>query len=110
MIVCVPVTPVGAVDPRWGRAERVAVATVGAGGIERWEEFDVRWGTLHDTAPEGQHHARVARFLREHAVQVVVAAHMGDGMARMLPQMGIDVRLGASGDARDAVLAGQSPR
>lgn len=107
MIVCIPVTTDGAVDPRWGRAQRVAIARVNGETIESWEEFDVGWGTAHDAGPEGQHHARVARFLQEHGVQTVVANHMGDGMTQMLAKMGIAVRLGAAGNARDAVY---SPR
>lgn len=102
MIVCIPVDPDGAVDPRWGRAQRVAIATVDGGTITSWQEFDVGWGTLHDAGPEGQHHARIARFLEEHGVQRVVADHMGDGMRRMLASMDIAVRLGAAGPARAA--------
>ncbi len=104
VIVCVPVSSDGSVDPRWGRADRVAVADMGADGIERWDEFEVGWGRLHDTAPEGQHHARVARFLREQGVQAVVADHMGPGMEHMLGKLGIAVLLGAGGpSAREAV-------
>ena len=103
MIVCIPVMANGAVDPRWGRAQRVAIARLNGAAIESWDEFDVGWGTAHETGPEGQHHARVARFLQEHGVQTVVADHMGDGMAQMLAKMGITVRLGAAGQARDAV-------
>ena len=105
MIVCVPVSADGALDPRWGRADRVAIAEVAEGAIARWDEFDVLWGTLHDEGTEGSHHARVARFLRDHQVEVVVADHMGPPMVNMLEQMGVGVRLGASGDARGAVLA-----
>ncbi len=104
MILCVPVTAGGEVDPRWGRAGRVAVAEVDAGQLRRWEEVPVGWDVLHDQATEGNHHARVARFLQEHRVQVVVAGHMGDGMRLMLDRMGIEIRLGATGPAREAVL------
>ncbi len=38
MIVCIPVTEDGLVDPRRGRAGRVAVATVQEGRIESWQE------------------------------------------------------------------------
>ena len=69
MVMCVPVMSDGQIDPRWGRA------------------------------------ARVASFLREQGVQVVVAHHIGPGMATMLGRMGLTVRLGASGDARQAALA-----
>jgi hypothetical protein len=31
MIVCVPVTPTGEIDPRWGRAARVAVVDESTG-------------------------------------------------------------------------------
>lgn len=110
MVICVPVRGDDSVDPRWGRADRVAVASVGAGGIETWDEFDVGWGRLHDSAPEGQHHARVARFLREQHIDTVVANHMGPGMEHMLGKMGIAVILGADGpNARDAVRRAVAP-
>jgi predicted Fe-Mo cluster-binding NifX family protein len=105
MILCVPVTESGEVDPRWGRAGRVAVTEVVGGTVRSWEEFDVAWDRLHDEGSEGGHHARVARFVQEHRASIVVAGHMGDPMLEMLRRMNIDVRLGVSGDARQAVLA-----
>ncbi|MEO8208378.1 MAG: NifB/NifX family molybdenum-iron cluster-binding protein [Chloroflexota bacterium] len=105
MILCAPVTITNEIDPRWGRASRVAIVEVHDGDVVGWQAFDVAWDTLHDTGSEGGHHARVARFLQEHGVQVVVADHMGDPMAQMLTQMGIESRLGAGGDARQAILA-----
>jgi len=105
MIVCVPVTSEGMVDPRWGRADRVAVAEVGAGEIVSWREFEVSWSRLHDEGAPGSHHARVVRFLREHHIEAVVAHHIGEGMVRMLDTMGLPVHLGAVGDARTAVQA-----
>ncbi len=106
MIICIPVTSDGLTDPRWGRAARVAVASVAAdGAIAEWREFDVAWDVLHDERTEGAHHARVARFLQDHRVEVVVADHMGPGMSRMLAAMGIHVVLGAGGNARTAVQA-----
>lgn len=102
--MCVPVAPDGSIDPRWGRADRVAIAEIGDAGIETWQELEVGWGRLHDAGPEGQHHGRVATFLTEHGVRAVVAQHMGPPMAHMLERMGIAVHVGASGNARDAVL------
>lgn len=103
MIVCVPVTLDGNVDPRWGRADWVAIAEVKGGEIETWREVEVSWSTLHDEGTEGSHHARVVKFLRENGVESVVVNHMGDGMTRMLRTMKIPVHLGAAGDARAAV-------
>ena len=103
MVICLAVADDGCIDPRWGRAQRVAIATAENGAITRWEEFDVAWDTLRETGSEGTHHARVARFLREHQVDTVLAHHMGEGMARMLQKMGVTVRLGIVGDARWAV-------
>ena len=105
MLVCVPVTDDGRIDPRWGRAARVAVVDVRDGSIAGWQEFDVGWGEAHDAGAEGSHHARVARFLLDQHVEVVVANHMGDDMRHMLQKMGVEVRLGAAGDARAAVTA-----
>ena len=105
MIACLPVTGAGQIDPRWGRANRVAVADVREGAVHEWREHDVRWGELHDAGTEGSHHARVARFLQEQHVEVVIAHHMGEGMHHMLQKMGLTVRLGAAGDARAAAIA-----
>lgn len=104
MNVCVPITSDGLVDPRWGRADRIAVANVGDGKIENWEVFEVLWSRLHDEGTPARHHARVARFLRENDVEAVVAHHVGDGMVRMLDTMGVPLYLEATGDARAAVL------
>lgn len=103
MVVCIPVTGNGSVDPRWGRAERVVVASLDAGRIESWEEFDVGWDVLHDSGPEGGHHARIARFLRDHSVDVVTVDHMGPPMEHMLQKMGIRVLAHVSGNARNAI-------
>jgi len=105
MVVCVAVTSEGQIGPRWGRADRLAIANVQGGTLVGWQEFDVGWGDLHDVDTEGAHHARVARFLLEHHVETVVAHHMGEGMLRMLRRMGLQVRFGATGDAREAAIA-----
>jgi len=98
------VTPAGDIDPRWGRAARVAVGDVQNRELLHWEEFEVAWDQLHDAGTEGGHHARVARFLEDKRIDVVVANHMGEPMVQMLDRMGMEVRLGASGDAGRAVL------
>jgi predicted Fe-Mo cluster-binding NifX family protein len=110
MIVCVPVTSTGEIDPRWGRAARVAVVEVEGGQLLRWDEHEVGWDQLHDAGTGVGHHARVARFLAEQRVEIVVAHHMGDPMVQMLDQMGLEVHLGASGNAGRAVLAATSRR
>ena len=108
MIVCVPVTSDGMVDPRWGRADWIAVANVVDGEIESWQEQEVSWSRLHDEGTSAQHHARVARFLRQNHVEGVVANHVGDGMVRMLSTMKLPLFLDATGEARTAVLAAVS--
>jgi predicted Fe-Mo cluster-binding NifX family protein len=99
----VPVTATGEVDPRWGRAARVAVARLEGGRIDSWQEHEVAWDALHDIGTEGGHHARVARFLHDQGVEVVVAGHMGPPMVAMLGKLRIVAKLGADGDARRAV-------
>ena len=104
MIIAIPVTPDGQVDPRWGRAARVAVVRVDDGQIVTWAEHDVRWDELHDTGTEGGHHARIARFVIDQGITTVLAGHMGPPMVQMLGRMGIVVRLGVAGSARLAVI------
>ena len=105
MMVCIPVTDDGMVDPRWGKADRVAVAEVVGGSIVSWQEIEVSWSRLHDQGTSGSHHGRVVTFLREHQIDAVVANHMGDGMVRTLDTMGLPAHLGAAGDAQVALLA-----
>lgn len=102
MIVLVTLGPGGTVGGGLGRAGRVALAEVADGSVTSWEEIDVGWDRLHDS--EGAHHARLVRFLRERDVAAVVAGGMGEGMRRVLANMGIRLAL-ADGGAREAVLA-----
>jgi predicted Fe-Mo cluster-binding NifX family protein len=104
MVICIPLAEDGHVDPRWGRANRVAIAQVTVAGIAAWQEHEVGWNELHDAGTEGSHHARVATFLREHHVEAVVAGHMGPPMVHMLELMRVKVWLGAHGDAGEAAL------
>lgn len=105
MILCIPVTVDGRTGGGWGRARRLAFATASKGVITDWQELDVSWDEAHDAGTEGSHHARVARALLDHHVDVVVTEHMGPGMVRMLAKMKIRTSLGAQGDARAAVVA-----
>ena len=104
-VVAVPVNENGGVGS-WGRASKIAVATVQHGTIAGWEECEVGWDVLHDAGSDAAHHARVARFVKQHGVQAVVAHHMGRDMRAMLERMHLSVSLGNSGDARRAALLG----
>ena len=103
MIAVVPVTTQGLVDPRWGKAARVAVALVTGGEIVEWTEYDVGWDAVHDLGTEGSHHARVVRFLREHRITHVVVNHMGAPMVNTITKMGIAIVSAESVQAREAV-------
>ncbi|MEZ5185049.1 MAG: NifB/NifX family molybdenum-iron cluster-binding protein [Candidatus Nanopelagicales bacterium] len=103
MKIAVATDPAGNVGHSWGKARTVAVADVVDGRIQRWDESEVGWDVSHDAGTHGSHHATVARFLREHAVAVVLVTKVGDGMARMLNTMGLRVVTGVTGDARVAV-------
>jgi predicted Fe-Mo cluster-binding NifX family protein len=109
MIVAMPVTLDGRVGDGWGRAHTVAISEVApTGEVMRWEEFEVKWDEAHDLSGEGQHHARIARFLMDHHVERVITGHMGEGMTHMLRRMNIHVVLGVHGVARE--MAGQFGR
>ena len=105
MRIAIAVTPEGLVGHSWGRAPRVAVFEVDHGVVAGQQTFEVDWDRLHDAAGEGNHHAQVARFLRDNAIDRVAAEHMGQPMAQMLSRMGIAAVLSASGDARLAAQA-----
>jgi len=106
VIVAVTVAD-GRVGHGLGRAETVAVADVRDGKVQDWTEVDVHWGALHDIGSEGEHHARIVRFFREHHIERVVAggaaALLGIVVTTVLFAAGVGVgsAIGglASGDA-----------
>lgn len=105
-VVAVPVSEGGRLDPRWGKAGRIAVALMpDPQTIEEWREYAVGWDVAHDQGSEGSHHARVVSFLRDHAITTVVVNHMGPPMMRTLSAMGIEILPARSPDARESVLA-----
>lgn len=104
-ITCVPVTADGQVGHSWGKASTVAVATVEDGDIVSWRTEVVGWDVSHEEETPGGHHARVARFVRDHDITTVLAGHMGEPMQNMLVKLGVRVRLGVDGDARAAVMS-----
>lgn len=106
MNLMIPVRPDGTVEPRFGKAPMVAVATVDPdGSILQWNSYQVDWERLHDLGTEGSHHARIVTFLREHEVDAVVATHVGPGMQRTLTAMGLPMLLATLPDARASVSA-----
>ncbi len=102
MVIAVPIGPDGQVGGAWGRAASVAIAHVAEGSVSSWTEHEVGWDAAHDQGGEGEHHARVVRFLREHDVTDIVAHHMGPGMARTVAAMGLRVHTPLDADAREA--------
>ena len=104
MVVAVPVTAEEMVDPRWGKADSVAVARVEDGAVRDWQVHRTDWHRLHDEGHHGTHHARVVRFLRDNQVEAVVIDHAGAPMLNTMQKMGLKIVLDAAGPAREAVL------
>ena len=102
MIVGVTTTPHGTVGGGLGRAQTVAVADVPDGEVTSWTEVPVGWGDLHGIGPEGTHHARIVRFVREHGLERVVTSGLGEGMRTTMGKLGVVVRTDLTGDARAA--------
>lgn len=102
MRIALPVDADGQVFPHFGRAPRLAVATLEDGQVRDWQVLEVDWGASHDREPHGEHHRRVFEDLRGQGVEVVLAGGMGEGMVRSLSGAGVQVVLGVSGDARSA--------
>jgi len=105
MIVGVTTTPEGTVGGGLGRAQTMAVADVRDGAVVAWTAHHVGWGDLHGTGPEGTHHARIVRFVREHGLEGVVTSGLGEGMRTTMGKLGVVVRTDLAGDARAAAVA-----
>lgn len=105
MIVATPVDAHGNSAGAWGRAHWVAVGEVVDGAVRAWQVHEVAWDELHDSGTHGSHHARIVRFLREHAVEAVVVGHMGAGMQHTIGKMGLPILPATPGDAQASVIA-----
>lgn len=104
MILTVPVTSDGQVDRSFGKAVRMAVATVVDGELTDWQVNEVGWDVLHDQGEHGQHHARIVRFLKENGIQRVLFAHMGQPMQHTINKMGLELVQVGPMDAKDAIV------
>lgn len=104
---CVPITDEGAVDDLpLGRTHAVATCRVVDGQVVDWAEHIVDWDTSYGVDVAGPHHTRVVRFMRDHAVDAVIAGQVCDSVTKVLTHMGVDVRTEIAGDARTAILVG----
>lgn len=104
--VAVVVTPDGTlIGGGLGRASHVAVARVDDGVVTDWQVHAVQWDVLHDEGPHGTHHGRIVRFMQEHQINRVVAAHIGPPMQNTLAKLGLALTMDVAGDARAAVVA-----
>lgn len=105
MIVATPVTESGQSAAAWGKAHWIGVADVEDGAVTAWQVHEVAWDISHDEGTHGSHHARIVRFLKEHAIDAVVVDHMGPGMVQVMQTMRIPVLPASPGDAQASVLA-----
>lgn len=105
MIIAIPVTEDGQIDPRWGKAREVAIAEMTGTDIASWTEHSVGWDDLHDQGAHGTHHARIVRFLRDNGVEAVVINHCGASMMNTMQKMGLIIVDGAAGPAKDMAVA-----
>ncbi|MCL5101992.1 MAG: hypothetical protein M1544_01380 [Candidatus Marsarchaeota archaeon] len=78
-----------------GRAPKVAIIKESNGKVESIEEIDVKWGESHEREQEGLHHASIAKFIKEHNVNEVVAAGAGPNMQGMLGRLKVVLRFGS---------------
>ncbi len=121
MKVAVAVLPNGNINAHFGRANKLAIATVEEKQIAGWEEIEVPFASTHgehnhDHEHDHNHnhehhqHAPVHResikdFLVNHHVNVVLLEHAGPGMQLVQEQTDIKIVVGAQGDAKSAIQA-----
>ena len=72
--------------------------------VEKVEEEDVSWDVAHESEQEGPHHARVAKFLKQHNVKEIIASGAGPDMSRMIEKMGIKIKF-ADGSYKTALAS-----
>jgi len=117
--VAVAVLPNGMVNAHFGRANKLALATVENGQISKWEEVEVPFAESHGDhdhhhdhdhhdhehhhAPD--HHEGIKNFLVEQGVDMVLLDHAGPGMQKVMNETDIKIVVGAKGNAKEVVQA-----
>ncbi|MFV9510867.1 NifB/NifX family molybdenum-iron cluster-binding protein [Tepidibacillus sp. LV47] len=123
MKVAVAVLPNGMVNTHFGRANRLALATIENGQITKWEEVDVPFAQTHGDHDHHHdhhdhhhhhdhehhhhhaHHENIKNWLVEHGIDMVLVDHAGPGMQKVINETNIKVIVGAKGNAREVVQA-----
>ncbi|TCS83687.1 NifB/NifX family molybdenum-iron cluster-binding protein [Tepidibacillus fermentans] len=117
MKVAVAVLPNGKVNTHFGRANKLALATIENGQITKWEEVAVPFAETHgnhdhhhDHDHEHHHHAPghhegIKNWLVDHEVDMVLLDHAGPGMQKVMSETDIKIVVGAKGNAKEAVQA-----
>lgn len=123
MKVAVAVLPNGMVNAHFGRANKLAFATIENKQIISWEEVAAPFAETHGhdhhhehehgyhhhdhdhNHEHGHHHQAIKNFLVEHQVDLVLLDHAGPGMQKVINETDIKIVIGAKGNAKDAVQA-----
>ncbi|WP_339063671.1 NifB/NifX family molybdenum-iron cluster-binding protein [Tepidibacillus marianensis] len=119
MKVAVAVLPNGMVNAHFGRANKLALATIENGQISNWEEIEVPFAETHGDHDHGHdhnhdhhdhhhapdHHEGIKNLLVEQEVDMVLLDHAGPGMQKVINETTIKIVVGAKGNAREVVQA-----
>jgi hypothetical protein len=103
MLTCVAVTDEGSVDPRWRRTHRVAIAGVKAAPSLAGKSSPFRGTPYANPARSVPIMQRWPAFRASTESRPWWHAAWAKTCANMIRSMGITVRLGATGEARQAV-------
>lgn len=121
--VAIAVLPNGMINAHFGRANKLAVATIENGQITKWEEVDVPFAETHgdhdhhdhdhdhDHGHEHHHHHApghhegIKNVLVQSGVDMVLLDHAGPGMQKVMNETDIKIVVGAKGNARESIQA-----
>lgn len=124
MKVAVAVLPNGMINSHFGRAEKIALATIENKQIVDWQELEVPFADTHEDHGHHQHdhhdhdhdhhqhnhhhhgpgHVKgIKAFLVDQHVDLVLLDHAGPGMRTIQNEIEIKVVVGAKGNAKEAV-------
>jgi predicted Fe-Mo cluster-binding NifX family protein len=97
MVICATLVGPNQVGGGLGRTDRVAIARMRNGSETQVEEHEVRWARLYDQRSATEHHDDIARFLKDHKVEMVVTGHAARDLEQILDDMSIELKTDQSG-------------
>lgn len=103
MVICATLVGPNQVGGGLGRTDRVVIARVRTDAEPKIEEHEVGWGSRYAQGAASEHHNEIARFLKDHEVEMVVTGQAAKELEQILGDMRIRLQTDQHGSLQSVL-------